>query len=182
MKFWPNVFLRRASCSFFPSFSCFFPHTLCNGLKTDVVVFCIYQQLPCTCFKVCLFVCAVSTMLVYSSHTSAELSTSQRCKIMCRVIFTIPLVQRHSRVSDDYYTCWRQHCTAEISMSRCWWITVSWQPDSPIISLSASKYGSLHCSWEAGYRITLTSITKKPLGGSFYAVLMPFIIRYPVLC
>lgn len=47
---------------------------------------------------------------------------------------------------------WRRRCTAEISMSRCWWITVSWQPDSPIISLSASKYGSLHCSWEAGYR------------------------------
>lgn len=69
--------------------------------------------LPSQCFKSCLSVwtralcsslCELWWLCVVTPST--VLLTSQKCKIICLVSFTILLVLSHSWVSDDYYTCW----------------------------------------------------------------------------
>lgn len=98
------------------------------------------------------FVCTVSGMLVcqHTPRPSCGRHWGARSCVESFSLFGCCEVGAQYRVTTTH--SWRRRSTAEISMSPCWWMAVSWQPDSPIISLSASKYGSLHCSPEAGYR------------------------------
>lgn len=118
--------------------------------------------------NIVIFCCAGSSMLVFQ-HPPRKIRTSLRCKIICRVIFTIQLLHSRSQVSGDYYTLL---ATAQLKYP-CGrvdgWLYLGNQSPQSSLYLHPNMAPSTAVQRPV-LEITLTSITSARLCGAFYAV------------